>query len=348
MLPVHQISTVTPPWASIRLVRMANTDLMGQKFGLLTAVERTHLGAATAWICKCDCGNKRTVTSSDLKRTDSRGARSCGCHRKGPRIDLTGQKFGRLTALRSERLDDVVAWVCKCSCGQFKTLPTSSLRAGGTRSCGCLDHEAKTLRPNRLTHGDTRGKQRTREHRIWSGMIQRCTTENTKNYSSYGGRGIKICDRWLGESGYVRFLADMGRCPPGMSIDRYPNNDGDYEPTNCRWATPTEQARNTRATIIVDFRGRRIPLQEVAEITGVKFHTLYDRIKRHCVSSLKEAVHTDDRRAVYVQFRGKRVQLKDVAMATGIKYATLRARYHSGMPIEQAANPVLLRKYRSQ
>ncbi len=158
------------------------------------------------------------------------------------RINLTGQRFGQLTvkALAPKR-GRRTAWFCECDCGTVTQVMTLSLRSKvrPTRSCGCLI--AINTRKVNTIHGG----RRTPEYRCWSGLITRCTNPRAKDYPRYGGRGITVCDRW--RTSFEHFYADMGRRPsPRMSIDRYPNNDGHYEPSNCRWATSQQQARNRR------------------------------------------------------------------------------------------------------
>jgi hypothetical protein len=161
-------------------------------------------------------------------------------------IDLTGKCFGHWTvlALHPQRYvapdgrTVFAQWLCRCACGTERVVLGGSLRRGASKSCGgsgCGVHWG-------LKHGHCRNGHSTRIYEIWAAMMQRCYNPNHPVYSHYGGRGITVCERW---HSFVNFLIDMGEPPPDRSIDRI-NNDGDYEPNNCRWATRSEQRRNQR------------------------------------------------------------------------------------------------------
>ena len=126
-------------------------------------------------------------------------------------------------------------------------------------------------------HGHSPRGKMSPEYRIWAAMKTRCTNPRQKRWHIYGGRGIKVCDRWM--NSFEAFLADMGRRPPGKSLDRYPNPDGNYEPGNCRWATPKEQVRNSRVCKFVMVRGQRVTLGEAARMIGVDRSLLTMRIQ---------------------------------------------------------------------
>lgn len=166
-----------------------------------------------------------------------------------PAPDLVGQRFGRLTVVsRASNRRNKSYWSCKCECGGEIVAQGVQMRSGRTHSCGCLQRDLASAA--RITHGATKRGQRWPEWGVWRQMINRCYRKATEAYSRYGARGICVCDRWrFGDgqmSAFECFIADMGRRPsPDLSIERM-NNDGNYEPSNCKWATSAEQAANRR------------------------------------------------------------------------------------------------------
>jgi len=193
-------------------------------------------------------------------------------------IDITGGKFGRLIVIeKSPKLDKnkEILWNCKCTCGKKATVPGSALRNGRTKSCGCLKKEVITK------HGLSRKNGITPPlYSVWNDMISRCYTPSCKAYSHYGGRGIKVCERW--RVSFKNFLKDMEKTwESDLTLERI-NNDGDYDPNNCKWATRVEQSSNQRKKInqklglkeIIEIRDSNLPAKELSEKLGVHIATI--------------------------------------------------------------------------
>lgn len=186
-----------------------------------------------------------------------------------------GARFGRLVVIgdggRNPGNDHHRLWLCRCDCGAEKAVLPSSLRRGKSASCGCLRHEFASARL--ATHG----LSKTPEYETWGRLRQRCTNPKHPDYPDYGGRGIRVCERW---DSFENFLADMGPRPSRRySIDRKDVN-GDYAPENCRWATIRQQSRNKRNNVWIEHDGKRMILEDWAKETGLPRTTLEQRVWR--------------------------------------------------------------------
>ena len=158
------------------------------------------------------------------------------------KLNLKGHRFGKLIVVGEFKVIGKVSyWLCRCDCGNSKFVRMGNLTSGNSTTCGCIQKiiNAERGRKQLTTHGMTK----SREFKTWQSIQQRCYNKNDDHYKNYGGRGIKVCSRWI--DSFLNFYDDMGRRPEGKSIDRI-NNDGDYTPENCKWSTPKEQRNNQR------------------------------------------------------------------------------------------------------
>lgn len=199
---------------------------------------------------------------------------SCATIKGMRRIDISGQRFNFLTALRrvgaTKDKGQNSLWECRCECGNKKVLQIGSLKNGTTKSCGCM--KPKLISASRTTHGITN----TDIFRIWQGIRTRCENPRSKSFRRYGGRGIRLCEQW---HDVTAFAADMGERPPGMSVERI-DNDGNYSPENCRWATRREQQNNIRTNTKLTYRGARRTVAEWSRELEIPAYLIYARYKR--------------------------------------------------------------------
>jgi hypothetical protein len=189
-------------------------------------------------------------------------------------VDLTGQQFGRWTVLAYAGES---RWTCRCDCGEIRDVFTAALHVGSCHgSCGC----------SRQRHGHKRRGKRSRVYSIYRGIVKRCYYPRSVGYENYGGRGIVMCERWRGADGFVHFLEDMGEPPPRHEIDRT-DNDGNYEPGNCRWVTGSDNRRNRRQHIhrsrsviashrddIRDLRNAGLTIRAIADVLRLDSQTV--------------------------------------------------------------------------
>lgn len=237
------------------------SNLVGKVYGKLTVISYHSTKYRKAhWKCKCKCGNITIVSTNSLNRGHNK---SCGKCTKFD--DLIGKTFNNLTVI--DHIGIIKKnrhWKCRCVCGNITIVYGGHLKNGRVKSCGCDrgDHNLAT----------------TSEYRSWYMMIWRCYNEKAKEFKHYGGRGIKVCDRWL--NSVDNFVKDIGKKPSNRhSIDRIDNN-GDYCPENCRWATKREQASNTRRNHLIEYDGETKTLMEWADLSKVSRNTFKRRIYR--------------------------------------------------------------------
>jgi hypothetical protein len=199
----------------------------------------------------------------------------------GRKIDLLGQRFGRLSVVADAgyRIGHSCAWVCQCDCGNKAVVRSQFLVAGLTQSCGCLHKETFTT----LKHGFAKRDRKTRLYQIWEQMKQRCNSPNNNAFDRYGNKGIKVCDQWNDYmsfhndmiDSYLTHVAEHGE--KDTTIDRKDNDKG-YSPDNCRWATYKVQGNNRKVNLSIEYKGEVHNLTEWSEIIGMRMGTLWNRL----------------------------------------------------------------------
>lgn len=383
-------------------------DLTGQRFGILTAIERApDKNGRTMWKCKCDCGNEIVRQTNSLLASKDRG--SCGCLRK--KKDLTGQVFGELTVIRFEGYyKKNPKWICKCSCGQEVSVFENGLKAGftvncgavihqecigkkfgrltvcpeiiygnkhrmrkylckcdcgnyiystlgnltsgNTKSCGCLERELNTKRIEQNTIKfkqlkrsnipqkekkdkiivKTHGLSNTRIYRIWSKMKSRCYNPDDPKYDRYGLRGITICKEWDNFFIFYEWAISHGYSDT-LSINRI-DNDGNYCPENCNWATDKEQANNKSTSDFIEYNGEIKTLAQWADEYNVCPQTVRKRYKilgwsfeksLNTPTGLKKRVLIGD-----VEINGESHTIPEWALIKGIDQKLIYLRLHRG------------------
>lgn len=188
-------------------------------------------------------------------------------------MNILGKKFGRLTVVSFSHKDKWGKrhWNCVCDCGKSRVVAERSLFTGNTKSCGCYRKQYATLK--QLVHG----MQGTRLYAIWQNMKNRCRNVNIPAYKDYGGRGITVCDEWLDFMCFMGWALSNGY-DDSLSLDRINNNEG-YKPDNCRWTTQKEQARNTRANVLISYKGDTLCIVAMAEKHNIDPKLLYGRLE---------------------------------------------------------------------
>lgn len=255
-----------------------------------------------------------------------------------PLINLVGSRFGRLVvsdrAPNKSARDTNARWNCICDCGNETIAYGQDLRRGKQRSCGCYDAEQK------LKHGMSAQP----EYRAWLAMLDRCGNQQNKAWKNYGGRGISVCDRW---KSFESFFADMGKRPSAKhSIDRI-KNEGNYEPSNCHWATNREQLNNRRGNRHIEWQGKTKTIAEWAVFLGIKDNVLRQRLDDYGWP-VNRAFTEPVKQAFVFHYKGKSQTLKEWSGDSGIGFETLRARVMKlGWGFEEAISVPVKRKKQS-
>lgn len=242
-------------------------DLTGKIFGKLTVIKRSeNKGKRVMWVCRCECGNETIVSSGHLKEG---ATKSCGCLLSEKSTNISGKKFGKLTAIKpnGKNKKGQILWLCKCDCGSDYITSASNMLCGNTTSCGCSRRKNGLILNRRI-------------YSIWNGMKNRCYNSSHIAFKNYGGRGIIICNEWLHDFQAFYGWAIANGYSDDLTIDRIDTN-GNYEPSNCRWVSMKVQANNTRKNIKVTYNGEIHTISEWIEIIGVSRRVMENRIKKY-------------------------------------------------------------------
>lgn len=240
-------------------------------------------------------------------------------------IDLKGRHFGRLTVMeRGQLIGKIRKWRCKCDCGSIVEVSADNIIRRVAKSCGCLKREI--IGALNRTHGASS----TVEYKAWCKIIGRCENASSKDYPDYGGRGIRVCARW--RRSFEAFLEDMGPRPANRSIDRI-NNGGDYDPSNCRWASAVEQANNKRTNHVLKFDGKSRTVEQWSREVGIKSNIIVHRLRRGW--TIERALTEPLRRPRRIRFRDREHTITEWASEMGIHRETLQQRLDRGWPRER-------------
>ena len=261
--------------------------------------------------------------------------------------DLTGEKFNRLTLIEPAGFDNInrPIWLCKCECGNMKNIRYWDVVQGRSKSCGCLRNEKAhdRLIAYNKSHNIKHNECRTRLYNIWSGMTQRCCNQNSHGYKDYGARGITVCEEWMKDYRNFRKWATENGYDDNLSLDRI-NNDGNYEPSNCRWATNVEQARNRRNNLIVTYKGKTQTLMEWSKELNIKYDVLWRRLKKGWSPerTFERPVGWIGKQNIF--YNGRYYFLSELAREYNISFSMLKYRLKKGMDIQQALTKPSKRK----
>lgn len=241
-------------------------DLKGQRFGLLTVIKRIgRKSGYVTWLCKCDCGKEKIVDSHSLT---SGNTKSCGC--LSGMKDITGVRFGKLVAIKPIENKNGFYWLCQCDCGNTRNVYITKLQNGSVFSCGCEQRENN----RNLQHGESGA----RIYKEYYGMMTRCSP-NCKQRKNYYDRGITVCEEWINNfQAFYNWSMENGY-RDDLTLDRI-DNDGNYEPSNCRWATKKTQANNRRNNVFIEYMGEVKTMAQWCEFLGVDYGLVRNRHSR--------------------------------------------------------------------
>ena len=325
------------------MARSKFKDLTGMKFGRLTVIKEDGKDkhGNILWFCQCECGGTALVTSYRLTKGISK---SCGClykdMMKDRTLDLVGKRFGRLVVLSQAGRDKNgrMLWLCQCDCGNKVKVSGGALKRT-TKSCGCYRRDYMSKRQK------IHGKRNTRIYNIWTQMKKRCYNKNFTYYKDYGGRGIEVCEEWKNNFQAFDKWAMQNGYRDDLMIDRI-DNDGNYEPSNCRWVDTYEQSNNKRSNVNITYMGKTQTLAQWCRELGLDYKVINER---NCVNRnrtpeelFKPIGFTKD----MITYKGKTLCLAEWCKELGLNVSTIRSRRrnHPEYSPEQLFNPNIKRR----
>ena len=265
------------------------------------------------------------------------------------KLDLVGKRFGRLTVIEDDGRrtpKGQVIWHCVCDCGNHTYVQTSYLTTGDTRSCGCLFKETCRL-PNTIRHGDASPNgEHTRIYESWHQMKKRCNNPKDHNYKNYGGRGISVCEGWDRYENFRDWALGNGYNDE-LTLDRI-DVDGNYEPSNCRWADAITQGNNRRTNRYVEYQGETHTISEWSRVIGISHDVIAGRLNRgwSIEDALTKPTRSRKQSCPGIEYNGETRSIKEWSDITGIPYYTLIKRYEADWtPEEMLTTPVGQRRY---
>lgn len=296
--------------------------LTGRKCDMLQVLSRVNANdhGRALWLCRCACGAEVVKSSAYLTRTGSR--KSCGCVRHVPEMSKVPSRVGKLTILNYVKATPTsgAGWLCQCDCGRRRIVMTKYLTNKSAKCCLDVSCQKAMMSLRKRTHGESQ----TPLYRRYRSMVDRCHRPTTSKYHNYGGRGVVVCERW--RKSYESFKLDVGLPPSDEhQLDRYPNQNGNYEPGNVRWATTLEQTRNKRTNRIVTYRGMTRIASDWAEEFGIPVGTFIHWLKRYegDVSQIEARAKNHKPRNTRVIYQDKDLTLKEWALSLNVPPNTL-------------------------
>lgn len=318
---------------------MRCVDLTDKVFGKLRVLRREgkdKFGNAL-WLCECECKETLVVKSGYLTKGITTSCEKCRNPIRGKIKDLTGQTFGRLTVVAFDHLsaNGQAYWRCRCTCGNDKIISAAQLKWTKTSSCGCYRKEYMSKRQK------THGLGNTRLYRIWSKMKSRCYYKKHDYYDYYGGKGVSVCEEWMDFINFYTWAINNGY-DDSLTIDRI-NNDGNYEPSNCRWVDKITQSNNKSSNVMIEYMGKTQSLADWCRELGLDYYLINNRHHMYPNKSPEELFKPKNSYLDMIEHNGEVKHFNEWCRVFGVNANTARdrRRNHPEYTFEQIFKPVV-------